>query len=242
MCYRTPMSKVQELVGTNVRDLRVAAGVTQGELAGAMSKSGFRWHQATVAEIEHARRQLTFEELPVVAAYFEMPLKALLIAPGSSLPVPATEVVSGEKTYTLSEWLTWVTGSFGDGWKVLEGPAPAAARRAIDVMMSGVDRPWATAWRRQKGGAIPAYRLAREQALANRTKFPGPAYLVLQGGSMGYTIPPWGESENTIDLKKGDVYVARDENERDKLAEIAEARNPAVRRITPQEAYRRRHR
>lgn len=65
------------LVGRNVRDCRVAAGMSQAALADALSKSGERLAQQTVLKIEQGIRPLKFAEAVRVSELLGIPLGAL---------------------------------------------------------------------------------------------------------------------------------------------------------------------
>jgi transcriptional regulator with XRE-family HTH domain len=49
-------------LGSNARRLREIAGITQVDLARAMTKSGWQWHQSTVARVESGQQSLRFTE------------------------------------------------------------------------------------------------------------------------------------------------------------------------------------
>lgn len=65
------------LVGQNVRDCRVAAGMSQAALADALSKSGDRLAQQTILKIEQGSRPLKFAEAMRVSEVLGIPVSAL---------------------------------------------------------------------------------------------------------------------------------------------------------------------
>ena len=61
-------SNFNQQVGGNLRGLRAVAGLTQTDLAEAMSARGCSWQQQTVLRIEKGARPLKFEEADALAA------------------------------------------------------------------------------------------------------------------------------------------------------------------------------
>lgn len=60
-------SEENRRVGSRLRDLRVASGLYQRELADRMSAEGHDWYQTTVARLEGGRRSLTYPEAEAIA-------------------------------------------------------------------------------------------------------------------------------------------------------------------------------
>jgi len=237
--------KVAELIGDNIYSLRRAIGLTQAELAGAMQAIGFdTWLRQTVAETEAGRRDITVEELVAIAAFFEMPLRALLISPGSLIEMP-DGVDVGDRTLEAGDWINLVEQSRRSPLD----EAPKVAQHAIDALVGRLSRPWATAWRRRSKKAPEmkapdAYVAARAELLRSRERYPGPIFLWEGEGDLGRdtTIPPWGVTVGFI-LKPGVPYVARDEFEAEELLKIIEEHpQMKLRIISRQEAYRLRQR
>lgn len=65
-------------VGANVKWLRVVAGLSQTQLAEALSRHGFSAHQQTVLKIEKGSRPLRLEEAVQVAEVLDIPVTDLL--------------------------------------------------------------------------------------------------------------------------------------------------------------------
>ena len=80
-------------VARRLRELRVALGMTQAELSKRM---GFA-HPSSISSIEHGRRPIYREELPVLAAALKCTVSDLLPATrelSSGYPVPRAHAVS----------------------------------------------------------------------------------------------------------------------------------------------------
>ena len=229
--------KVPELVGGNIRWLREGAGLTQAELAQAMQALGFRqWVRQTVAETEAGRREATIAEVVALAAYFEMPLHALLVAPGGMIPTREVEV--GGREVDVFDWRSLVAQA---GRRQDELPNPLT-RKAIDVFTSGLERPWAQAWRKKKGHPAEAFDQSWQKLTSERRPYPGPTFLYEGAGELtqSYIIGPWGQAVS-FTLHSGEPYVARNDEEAERLLQLVEVRTD-LRRITRQEAYRLRQR
>jgi ribosome-binding protein aMBF1 (putative translation factor) len=75
-------------LGAKIRELREARGLTQADLAAAMTSDDLRWYQSTVHKIERGERMVDAVDLLFLAEIFEMSMEALLqLADGDS---PAT--------------------------------------------------------------------------------------------------------------------------------------------------------
>lgn len=66
----TDRPTLERLVASRVRNLRLAFGFTQAELAELMSQHGHRMHQTTVAALESASRPIRVDEVETLAAIF----------------------------------------------------------------------------------------------------------------------------------------------------------------------------
>jgi transcriptional regulator with XRE-family HTH domain len=224
---------VPELVGDHVRQLRLAAGLTQEEFAAMLRDLGLGWKRQTVRLAESGGRPITIEELVVIASIFDMPPNEILTGAGSSMPY--YQVTIGNRALTNVEW-HHVTAP-----RPAESPPKGSVRAAIDTLTAELDRPWASRWRKTGGHPAGAFRKAREDAQSRRSTFPGPTFL-FEGDvqlQISTGVPPWGESV-TVTLRSGVPYVARDEREADTL--LNAERDGFVRRITRQQAYRLRKR
>ena len=246
--------KVSELIGDNIRSLRLVAGLTQAELAAAMKTLGFRWIRQTVAETEAGRRDATIEELVAIAAYFEMPLHAIIAAPQDrgSLELFAPHVFGlpntvevGRRALPFVVWFDLVSQTSIDDEQserlrarsALE-PPPPWVQRSIDTLIGRVRRPWARLWRKEGGHPGGAFTKARNDRLRHRTALPGPIFVWEGEGDLaiGTTMKPWATGL-TIQLKNGVPYTARDESESERLHETTQT-HPELRAISRQEAYR----
>jgi transcriptional regulator with XRE-family HTH domain len=67
-----------DLFGRRVRALRLAHGLTQGELADYMTAAGHQMHQTTIAKLESASRPTNVGEIRAIASILGVPLAALL--------------------------------------------------------------------------------------------------------------------------------------------------------------------
>jgi transcriptional regulator with XRE-family HTH domain len=223
--------RVAVLIGQNIRSLRRAAGLTQADLADALREAGLKtWQRQTVAETESGRRDITVEELVVVAAFFEVPLSGLIVSPGGAVSIGTVKV--GRRRLRVEEWVNLIEQGRGPLEK-----AGSLVQRAIDALVGDLPRPWAKRWRRS-GNGPSAYAAARDELLAARTRLPGPT--VVWDGEGGFeistAIPPWGANIR-VKLEPGVPYVARDEYEAEELRKAAKTHRE-LRLITRQEAYR----
>lgn len=218
---------VSQVVGRNVSYLRQEAGLTQEELAAAMTDLGFGWRRQTVTEVEAGHRPVSIEELAAVSALFDMPPEAVVVAAGL-VPGPSTgDAVSlGKRVLSSADWISlWNAGP------VVKPPA-RERRVAIDRLTAGMRRPWARLWRRSRGQPAPAFAQARKEAQAARSRHPGPTYMSQEDVDVRVVRPLWMAKES-LKLRAGVPYVARDELEADALG-----KEPGVQRISRQAAYR----
>lgn len=68
----TPVENIEEKFGSVVRSLRLAAGMTQEQLAQALTSEGWAARQNTIAKLENGMRPTTIPELCAIAAVFDM--------------------------------------------------------------------------------------------------------------------------------------------------------------------------
>lgn len=66
------IDKIEQDFIDAVRAAREAKGWSQTQLAARMADRGFRWHQSSVARIEHGDRALTFREYLALADSLDM--------------------------------------------------------------------------------------------------------------------------------------------------------------------------
>jgi transcriptional regulator with XRE-family HTH domain len=79
--YRWRVSADEERFASNLKLMREEAGLTQAALAREMTRSGYRWHQATVYKVENGERQIQLGEAREVARIFGTRLDDMLVAP-----------------------------------------------------------------------------------------------------------------------------------------------------------------
>jgi transcriptional regulator with XRE-family HTH domain len=68
----TPVENIEERLGAVVRSLRMAAGMTQEQLAQALTGEGWATRQNTIAKLENGLRPTTIAELYVIARVFNV--------------------------------------------------------------------------------------------------------------------------------------------------------------------------
>lgn len=68
----TPVENIEEKLGAVVRSLRLAAGLTQEQLAQALTGEGWATRQNTIAKLENGLRPTTISELYVIARVFNV--------------------------------------------------------------------------------------------------------------------------------------------------------------------------
>jgi hypothetical protein len=144
-----------------------------------------------------------------------------------------SDAVRDARRLHVSEWVNLIE----QGRTALER-APAPVQRAIDALVGALPRRWARRWRRTGDGPA-AYKAARDEVLATRTRFPGPIFVWEGDGDLqtSLDIRLWGTTVG-LRLKHGVPDVARDEPETEKLRELMETTHPQIRVIKRQEAYR----
>jgi transcriptional regulator with XRE-family HTH domain len=71
------MSIVSALVGSRLRDVREARGLTRRDLARALPMFGVRWDERTIGKVERGERVVTVDELAGLATLLDLPLADL---------------------------------------------------------------------------------------------------------------------------------------------------------------------
>lgn len=94
---------LREHIGDNIRVLRKALGLTQGDLAEEMSERGFGWLRQTVDESEAGRRDATIAELIGLAEVFQVPLARLLGQLGPTFGMPIKSISLGDRVLKATE-------------------------------------------------------------------------------------------------------------------------------------------
>ncbi|HLK78282.1 MAG TPA: helix-turn-helix transcriptional regulator [Streptosporangiaceae bacterium] len=72
------LSPSEQAVAARLRELRLAAGLSQSGLAERMAGLGWPWHQQTVNQAENRKRKLRLGELVDLAAIYGIPPARLL--------------------------------------------------------------------------------------------------------------------------------------------------------------------
>lgn len=75
----TPVENIEEKLGVVVRSLRQAAGMTQEQLAQALSNEGWAARQNTIAKLENGLRPTTLAELYVIARVFNVEARDIYV-------------------------------------------------------------------------------------------------------------------------------------------------------------------
>jgi transcriptional regulator with XRE-family HTH domain len=68
----------------NLKSARIASGRSQEQLAAAMSKRGFKWHQATVYKVESGDRPVKLAEAAALAEIVDQRIDELTATPESA--------------------------------------------------------------------------------------------------------------------------------------------------------------
>jgi transcriptional regulator with XRE-family HTH domain len=225
---------VAEHVGKNVHDLRQALGLTQGELAKAMSGIGLGWHRGTVADVESGARELTVSELVALATFFELPIWTL--ATQLSLRADDRDVVLGDRRLSWQQWTQlWHERRDLKKGRDHERRASPEICKAIDQVVGHLDRPWAGIWRDQGGHAAPAYQQAWEEIVATRPAIGPTITPMTEPIGVSGIRGPWGQAFS-FEIDYGEPYAARDDVEREHVERLID--KEMARRITPQQAYK----
>lgn len=83
---------VDAVFANAVRDARLAAGVSQDDLATQMAQRGFDFHQTTIAKIERGARRVTVGEAAELADIVGIPLAAVLERDPASVSARRVEI------------------------------------------------------------------------------------------------------------------------------------------------------
>lgn len=75
----TPVENIEEKLGVVVRSLRQAAGMTQEQLAQALTEEGWATRQNTIAKLENGLRPTTLAELYVLARVFNVEARDIYV-------------------------------------------------------------------------------------------------------------------------------------------------------------------
>ena len=78
---QAPEFDMDKHVGSNVQRFRVARGMSQSDLAEAMSQGGERVHQQTILKIEKGTRPLKYAEAARLSDVLQVPMSAFMEAP-----------------------------------------------------------------------------------------------------------------------------------------------------------------
>jgi transcriptional regulator with XRE-family HTH domain len=206
-----------DLLAWNVRRLREAAGLTQGELGIRLGgEGGTTRSQAAVAALEHGRRGVALDDLLALAKVFDVPPISLLAARSSN---DEAAIRAGKDTLSVEEWhaLLRIDEADADALRM----AKASARKKTTGMGS----------RRNERMMLRV----RERALLDRSRYPGPTFVSDTARSVAVPI---GFMDATAELKlrPNQPYVARDEPEARALK--LEAESGSIRQIDRFEARR----
>lgn len=90
------MSTAEAAFAANLRALRIAAKMTQAQLAQKMTARGFKWHAATVYKVENNERQIQLGEALAVSEIFDTEIGALT---HDGKPAELAEVVEVREDY-----------------------------------------------------------------------------------------------------------------------------------------------
>ena len=95
------VKNIEERLGAVVRSLRLAAGMTQEQLAQAVTEKGWTARQNTIAKLENGMRPTTILELGLIAAAFDMSVHDL----GALIWPPKVEDEDESARFALKESL-----------------------------------------------------------------------------------------------------------------------------------------
>jgi transcriptional regulator with XRE-family HTH domain len=212
-----------QIVGRAVRALRTASGMTQAELGVQLATLGAhsRW-QSGVAALEAGRRRIGFDDLLALARIFAVTPQSLLAIRSHGDDI---KIEIGGLTLTIEEWFASMRIGDDDVHALADSSGQPSRRKRHADQLRRLMRKVA--------------EQQREQALANRTKLPGPTFIGDDDVVLMLTLQPFG-AQVPLKLRKGKPHVARDELEARALLE-AEA-DGRVRRISRHEARRIRER
>ena len=156
--WGTPLpASFGEIVGENIRALRIEAQWSQEEVATSMARVGFSWKRLTVTEVEGAARRLSFEELLALAALFAIPaIELMLPSTGTALEWPHGVVDAP----TMLELLLGRRGSVGEGGVRWRAPIVALGSPTAQ----GDYRPGVDLWRNRRTSVGGTTRAKQQRA------------------------------------------------------------------------------
>lgn len=68
----------EQRIAANLKAIREDVGMSQEQVATAMSERGYSWHQATVYKVENGGRQVQLGEADALAKVFDVPLDRMI--------------------------------------------------------------------------------------------------------------------------------------------------------------------
>ena len=78
-------SRLQTVIGQNIKRLRENAALTQAEVAEEMARKGFPWRKETVFQSESEKRSVSVAEILGLCLVFGSPMDAMLLPKGTEL-------------------------------------------------------------------------------------------------------------------------------------------------------------
>lgn len=81
---KNQQQSAEQKAGERIRDLRVSNGLSQQQLADAMTELGFPWQQTTVAKTEAAARPIRVNEVAALASIFGTDASSFIPVDGQS--------------------------------------------------------------------------------------------------------------------------------------------------------------
>jgi transcriptional regulator with XRE-family HTH domain len=132
-----------QILGENLKALRIESGWSQDRLATAMAALGFKWKRVTCAEVEGTSRRLGLDELMGLAALFGVPAVQLMLpSEGTTLDWTNRDLSSEE----VKDLFVGHKGRLGEG-----GANWSAALTAVGSLSGEDERPAADLWRVRDG-------------------------------------------------------------------------------------------
>jgi transcriptional regulator with XRE-family HTH domain len=225
-----PLS-IDQIIGTRLRELRRAVGLTQEELAELFEYVPAlpdAWGTRQLISLaEHGRRRFTAEDLIGLAAFFGVSILFLFASEEMKGYIKVGEAdVSGS---ALGQFINVQLPTSSRGQPLmLDRVLPESIMRRL---AGHKGRPWA---RHHQHGFEEAYKLARHRIIRARgearagrrysdeeesssrilSRTWGPTVQAISRVDESIIVPPWG-SRLTLEMKPGEVYTARDELEAD---------------------------
>ncbi|TDT95341.1 helix-turn-helix protein [Streptomyces sp. 846.5] len=100
---------VGNVVGENLRRIRLALRLTQGKAADRLARAGLNWKRTQLSDLESGRREsLDVGSLFVLAAAFEVQMPALFEGDGDVLLTPRADFREYGATATRAQLRSWV--------------------------------------------------------------------------------------------------------------------------------------